>query len=181
MEGAMDKAILASRYVLAVFLLGLPVGLALYAARFVGKLWALWSELFTATDSEVMLGVLYLLDAALVASLVVTVAVSSHESLVRRLGREAQRSGAAWLVDSVGQGALKTKLATAIIAISSIYLLQVFMKTENYADRDIIWSIVIQGLFLIGAVVLAVVDWIEARTKALREKAGDTTKEGEPA
>lgn len=178
MQGPMDKAILASRYILAIFLLGLPVGLALYAVRFLGKLWGLASTLFTATDSEVMLGVLYLLDAALVASLVVTVAVSSHESLVRRLGREAQSSGAAWLVDSVGQGALKTKLATAIIAISSIYLLQVFMKTESYENRDIIWSIAIQGLFLVGAIVLAVVDWIEARTKALRGKTGDADANG---
>jgi len=183
MQGPIDKAILASRYILAVFLLGLPVGLALYGVRFLWKLWTLAGSLFTASDSDLLLGVLYLLDAALVASLVVTVVVSSYESLVRRLGRAGQAGGGSWLADGGDQGSLKTKLATAIVAISSIHLLQVFMKTESFTDREIFWGLVIQGVFLLGAVVLAAVDWIEARTKAVRAQASASTSanEGAPA
>ena len=38
---ALGRAILASRYVLMVFFFGLAAGLALYAVRFVAKLWEL--------------------------------------------------------------------------------------------------------------------------------------------
>ena len=74
------------------------------------------------------------------------------------------------LLDGADQGTLKTKLATAIVAISSIHLLQVFMKADSFGDREITWGLIIQGLFLAGAVCLAGVDWVEAKTKTLRKR-----------
>jgi len=173
----MDRVVVASRYILAVFLLGLLLGLALYAVRFLGKLWSMAATLTTATDSDVLLALLYLLDSALVASLVVTVALSTHDTLISRLGRRS-REGLGSLLDGSDQGTLKTKLATAIVAISSIHLLQVFMKAESFADREITWGLIIQGLFLAGAVCLAAVDWIEAKTKGLRKKMAAAKDEG---
>jgi uncharacterized protein (TIGR00645 family) len=176
----MDRVVVASRYILAVFLLGLLVGLALYAVRFLGKLWSMAATLTTSSDSDMLLGLLYLLDSALVASLVVTVALSTYDTLVSRLGRR-RTQGMGSLLDGADQGTLKTKLATAIIAISSIHLLQVFMKADSFDDREITWGLIIQGLFLAGAVCLAAVDWIEAKTKAARKKmamAPDTHEEG---
>lgn len=164
MQGPMDRVVVASRYILAVFLLGLLVGLALYAVRFLGKLWSMAATLTTATDSDVLLALLYLLDSALVASLVVTVALSTHDTLISRLGRRS-REGMGSLLDGADQGTLKTKLATAIVAISSIHLLQVFLNAEKYPNDKILWTMLLHVTFILSAVSLGFLDRMMSHTK----------------
>ena len=83
------RAILASRYLLMVFFFGLVAGLALYAVRFLAKLWGLAGELMTMPEEDVLIAVLHLVDSALIASLVMIVVLSSYDSLVDRLAGEA--------------------------------------------------------------------------------------------
>ncbi len=165
----MDKAILASRYILVVFYIGLAVALGLYALRFAWKVWKFGLGLFELEDNDLLLGVLYLLDSALVASLVVMVAISSYDNLVSRLTDNAREEKLDWLAQGVDPGNLKIKLATAIIAISSIHLLQVFLKVADYSDRQIMWGLVIHASFLVGGICLAVMDKLEGTTKAARK------------
>jgi len=177
MQMILDKAILASRHILVVFYLGLALALALYALHFAWKLVKYASGLFSVEDSDYLLGLLYLLDSALVASLVVTVAVSSYDSMVSRLtdGAKAQRID--WVAE-VDPGNLKIKLTTAIIAISSIHLLQIFLKSEKYSDRSITWALVIHAAFLVGGLCLAVMDKLEGTTKAARKAVAKKVTEG---
>ena len=81
----LGRAVLASRYLLVVFFVGLAGGLTLYAIRFLAKLWGLASELLTMPEEDVLIAVLHLVDAALIASLVMIVVLSSYDSLVDRL------------------------------------------------------------------------------------------------
>lgn len=126
---ALAKAILAGRFLRVVFFLGLVCGLALFAVRFVGKLWKLTTELWEKTESDLLIDVLHLLDSALVASLVLII---------------------------------KIKVATAMVAISSFHLLQVFLQTEVQNETAIFWRVVIHIVFLIGAVLLGVLDRLGA-------------------
>ena len=160
MRAIINRAILGSRYVLVVFYLGMTAGLALYALRFAIKLWNYAGKMLSATDEDYLLDLLYLLDSVLVASLVVTVVVSSWDSMVGRLDREADREEMHWVVKT-DPGNLKIKLATAVVAISSIHLLQVFLKVESFDDRTITWSLAVHGLFLMGVVALALADRLE--------------------
>lgn len=169
MQTLIDKAILASRHILVVFYLGLAVALALYAARFLWKVWKFGAGLGSADDTDMLLGLLYLLDSALVATLVVTVAISSYDGLVSRLAEEADKSRVAWVAEGADPGNLKIKLATAIIAISSIHLLQIFLKVRDYDDREITWGLAIHGMFLAGGIALAVMDKLEGTTKVLKK------------
>lgn len=157
MQNALEKSILATRWLLAVFLLGLGVALALYAVRFAWKLMKLAGQLFEPDDSVFLLGVLHLLDAALVASLIVMVMISSWDSLVSKLTNEDGVTKVAW-AGKIDAGNLKLKLATAIIAISSIHLLQIFMRAQSYSDREITWALALHGMFLVGGLVLAGMD-----------------------
>jgi uncharacterized protein (TIGR00645 family) len=154
---ALAKAILAGRFLLVVFFLGLVWGLALFAVRFVGKLWELTIKLWERTEAELLVDVLHLLDSALVASLVLMVALSSYDSLVDRLQREADQQEMRW-VSRTDHGNLKIKVATAMVAISSIHLLQVFLQTEVQNEAAIFWRVVIHMVFLVGAVLLGVLD-----------------------
>ncbi len=157
MLNTLEKSILATRWLLAVFLLGLAVALAMYAVRFGWKLLKLAGQLFEPDDSVFLLGVLHLLDSALVASLIVMVAISSWDSLVSKLADENGATKVAW-ASKVDASNLKLKLATAIIAISSIHLLQIFMRVETYGDREIIWALALHAMFLAGGFLLAVMD-----------------------
>ncbi|NKC31959.1 YqhA family protein [Falsiroseomonas selenitidurans] len=162
MQALIDKAVLASRWLLVVFFLGMAVALAAYAVGFLKKLWSFASNSLAGRDTQQLLDLLHLLDAALVASLVVTVAISSYDSLVSRLDRseEPEGGGRAAKVDA---GNLKIKLASALIAISSIHLLQIFMEVQNYEDRQVAWGLAIHGMFVAGAVALGVLDRLTKR------------------
>ena len=165
MGDLLNKTILASRYVLAVFYLGLAAALALYAAKFATKVYEFGTKILTSDDHDTLLALLYLLDSALVAALIVTVALSSWDTLVSRLKAEAEREKMSW-VAKVDPGNLKIKLATALVAISGINLLQMFLEIKQTEDRVLFWALAIHGAFLMGVLSLAIADRLEGTPEA---------------
>ena len=161
----LGRAVLASRHLLVVFFFGLSGGLALYAVRFLAKLWGLAGELMTMPEEDVLIAVLHLVDSALIASLVMIVVLSSYDSLVDRLAGDAEEEDMRW-VGRTDYANLKLKVATAIVAISSIHLLQVFLKVESYSQEGVMWRMGIHGLFVLGALLLGVLDRLTRHGKA---------------
>jgi uncharacterized protein (TIGR00645 family) len=161
----LGRAILASRYLLMVFFFGLAAGLALYAVRFLAKLWELAATLLSSPEEDVLITVLHLVDSALIASLVMIVVLSSYDSLVDRLVSEAEREDMRW-VGRTDYSNLKIKVATTMVAISSIHLLQVFLKVESYSQEGVMWRIAIHALFLAGALLLGFLDRLTHHGKA---------------
>ena len=168
MRPILANLILASRWVVAVFLLGLTVALGLFAARFVAKLWKFGSGILTSPEDQALLDLLHLLDWTLVASLVVMVVLASWDSLVAPFDAESKAGGMAW-IRKLDPGSLKVKLAGSIVAISSIQLLQMFLRADSYSDRTLAWAMGLHAMFLVGAVALALTDRIAAK--------GDATKD----
>ena len=164
MPPIITKALLASRYLLAVFFLGLVAALALYAVRFVIKLGKLAQDLLTLPEEDVLIALLHLVDAALIASLVMIVALSSFDSLVARLQPEDASNDLRW-VSRTDHSNLKIKVAMAIVAISSIHLLQVFLKLDAYSDHVVFWQVCIHLVFVVSALLLGLQDWIVRRGK----------------
>lgn len=158
------RVILASRYLLAFFFLGLLAALGLYAVRFATKLWKLAQGVTDMAEDDFLIAVLHLVDAALIASLVVIVALASFDSLVARLNRDEADDDLRW-VTRTDHSNLKIKVATAIVAISSIHLLQVFLKVETYPEHTVFWQVVIHMVFVVGAVLLGLQDWIGRQGK----------------
>jgi uncharacterized protein (TIGR00645 family) len=161
----LGRAILASRYLLMVFFFGLTAGLGLYAVRFVSKLWELATAVLTSPEEDVLIAVLHLVDAALIASLVMIVVLSSYDTLVDRLAGAAEQEDMRW-VGRTDYSNLKIKVATAMVAISSIHLLQVFLKVENYSQEGVMWRVAIHALFLLGALMLGLLDRITRHGEA---------------
>jgi len=159
-EVLLERAILAARWILVVFYFGLAFALALYAGSFVYKCAKLALGIFTLTDNEVILAMLGLIDACLVASLMVMVMLTGYENYVSRLAHE-DASELAWL-GKIDTGSLKVKIASSIVAISSIHLLQLFLNASQYDNQKIMWSTLIHLAFVLSAFSLAVVDRIAA-------------------
>jgi uncharacterized protein (TIGR00645 family) len=166
MQKLSDHAVLASRYILVVFYLGLAVALVAYAVRFAVKVWKFAGDaLSNNSDAQMLLGLLYLVDSALVASLVAMVAISSYDSLVSRLTDAKGEAKIAW-VSNLDPGNLKLKVGIAIVAISSIHLLQKFMEISSLSDRELIWGVAIHMTFVVGALALGYLDRMQTQTKA---------------
>ena len=88
LERTIESIILASRWLLVVFYLGLGVALAVYAISFGKKLFEFLTKVTALNDTETILHILSLIDAALVASLVVMVIISGYENFVSRFDDE---------------------------------------------------------------------------------------------
>ena len=159
LERIIERLVLASRWILVVFYLGLAASLAVYAASFLLKLWRLAEKSLASSEAEMILGMLGLIDAALVASLVVMVMLSGYENFVSRF--EERTEDLSWL-GKLGAGSLKVKVASAIVAISSIHLLQVFLNVREWEAEKVEQLTFIHLAFILSALILAVLDRIMA-------------------
>ncbi|MFO1132132.1 MAG: TIGR00645 family protein [Hyphomicrobiales bacterium] len=163
LEHAIEGIILASRWLLVVFYLGLALALLLYAVSFAKKLWEFVEKLFVLQETDTILKMLSLIDAALVASLVVMVIISGYENFVSRFDN-AEGAEISWL-GKVDASSLKIKVASTIVAISSIHLLQVFLNAQMYSDSQLMWLTFIHLTFVISALLLAYIDKLMVSTK----------------
>jgi uncharacterized protein (TIGR00645 family) len=163
LELAIESIILASRWLLVVFYLGLGVALAVYAVAFGKKLIEFTSNVFALGDTDTILKMLGLIDAALVASLVVMVIVSGYENFVGRFDREHEDE-VHWL-GTIDVGSLKIKVASTIVAISSIHLLQIFLNHAGYTNAQLMWLTIMHLAFVVSALLLAYIDKISIKKK----------------
>jgi uncharacterized protein (TIGR00645 family) len=168
LEHAVEAVILASRWLLVVFYLGLTAALGLYAVSFIKKLWEYFSHVMDISETESILKVLSLIDASLVASLVVMVIISGYENFVSKFDNaEGELS---WL-GKIDASSLKIKVASTIVAISSIHLLQVFLNAEQFSNDKLMWLTIVHMAFVLSALLLAYIDSVMTSTK--KEKGGD--------
>ena len=167
-ERLVEAIILGSRWLLVVFYLGLALALGLYAISFVRKLIEFTSKIMVLDDTESILKMLSLIDAALVASLIVMVIISGYENFVSRF--DNTEGELAWL-GKIDAGSLKVKVAATIVLISSIHLLQVFLNAAQFTDNKLMWLTIMHMAFVVSALFLAYVDKVMAQTK--KEKGDD--------
>ena len=159
LELFIEGIILASRWLLVIFYVGLGIALALYAVTFGYKLWEFSTHLFSLDDSEAILKMLGLIDAALIASLVVMVIISGYENFVSRIDVAPDEEKLHWL-GKLDAGTLKLKVAASIVAISSIHLLRAFMNAQQIPNDKLLWYVVMHLTFVISALLLGVLDKI---------------------
>jgi uncharacterized protein (TIGR00645 family) len=158
-----ERTILASRWILIVIYFGLVVGLAIYALAFLVKLFKVVTGVFSLGENDMILAMLSLIDASLVGGLLVMVIISGYENYISRIDIVEAESRLSWL-GKLDSSSLKIKLASSIVAISSIHLLQVFLNVENYADDKILWATIIHVVFIFSAILMGWLDRIMADT-----------------
>ena len=158
-EKALEVLIFASRWILAPFYLGLAVSLLVLLIKFMAELFHIATHAFSATESEVILGVLALVDLTLTGSLLILVIFSGYENLVSKIDHTRHRDWPEWM-GTIDFSGLKLKLLSSIVAISAIQLLKQFMSIQNISEREIFWLVVIHVVFVVSSVLLALSDRI---------------------
>jgi uncharacterized protein (TIGR00645 family) len=163
LERLIENTILASRWILVVFYFGLAAALLIYSLAFMKKLFETASHVTSFGEADAVLAMLGLIDAALVGSLIVMVMISGYENFVSRFD-EAGQTQLSWL-GKLDAGSLKVKVASTIVAISSIHLLQVFLNAAQYENSKIMWLTIMHMVFVFSAVFLGLLDRIMSGQK----------------
>ena len=158
-EKTIETLVFACRWLLAPFYVGLALSLVVLLIKFMEELWHLGMHAFTSTESQVILGVLSLVDMALTGSLLIIVIFSGYENFVSRIDLSGHKDWPQWM-GTIDFSALKLKLLSSIVAISAIQLLKQFMAIKEVTDRDLMWLIGIHVVFVISSVLLALADRI---------------------
>jgi uncharacterized protein (TIGR00645 family) len=155
-ESTIEAVLFHSRWILAPFYLGLAFCLLLLLVQFCKQLFLFVIRIHVATESDVILGVLSLIDLAFTANLVLIVIYSGYENFVSKFDATDSHDRPEWMT-KVDFGGLKQKLMTSIVAISAIQVLKAFMNVDSYPTAKLAWLVGIHVLFLgsLLAVVLA--------------------------
>lgn len=115
------------------------------------------------TETTIMLVVLGLIDVVMISNLLIMVIVGGYETFVSRMNLQGHPDQPEWL-SHVNASVLKTKLAMAIVGISSIHLLKTFINAGAYESKVLIAQTVIHSVFLLSALAIAYTDRIVTST-----------------
>ncbi|SHO61183.1 TIGR00645 family protein [Pseudoxanthobacter soli DSM 19599] len=150
--------VLASRWAMMPLFLGLIVGLGLLVVAFFIQLWQFAAGLFGMNGTEVIMGILTLMDLALVGGLLVIVIQSGYENFVEKIDRTGAPDSPAWMT-RISFSGLKLKLFASLMAITAITLLKALMRLEiAVSETQVKWLVVASVIFIIAYAVLAVTD-----------------------
>jgi uncharacterized protein (TIGR00645 family) len=160
-ERIIEAILFQSRWALAPFYLGLAFCLLLMLFHFMRELIHFVIRIPVAKESDVILGVLGLIDLTFTANLVLIVIFSGYENFVSKFEKGDQERPD-WMT-KVDFGGLKQKLMTSIVAISAIQVLKAFMNLDKNVDSTVLaWLVGIHVLFLGSLIALGIVDRLEA-------------------
>ena len=164
LERTVERLLVASRWLLAPFFLGLALAVIILLIKFVQEFLHLATHALSMTEAEAVLGILSLVDIALTGALVMIVIFSGYENFVSRIDHTSDRNWPEWM-GSIDFTALKIKLLGSIVAISAIQLLKQFMAVKTASDRDLMWYVAIHLVFVVSSVLLALSDRLGGEIK----------------
>lgn len=116
------------------------------------------------TEASIMLVVLGLIDVVMISNLLIMVIIGGYETFVSRMYLEGHPDQPEWL-SHVNASVLKTKLAMAIIGISSIHLLKTFINAPSYDVKTLVAQTGIHTVFILSAMAIAYTDRIMTGTQ----------------
>ena len=157
-ENGLESVLFNGRWLMAPFYLGLVVSLAVLLYKFLLMLWEFILHAPAAKETDIILGVLSLIDVSLTGNLILIVVFSGYENFVSKIDPGAHPDWPEWMtkVDFAG---LKQKLLASIVAISAIQVLKAFMNIDAVFDaQKFAWLVGVHLVFVISTLVLALSD-----------------------
>ena len=153
-----ESLIFNSRWLMAPFYLGLVVSLAVLLLKFCMMLWEFILHAPGSKETDIILGVLALIDVSLAGNLILIVVFSGYENFVSKIDPGDHPNWPEWMT-KVNFGGLKQKLLASIVAISAIQVLKAFMNIDAAFDpTKLAWLVGVHLVFVISALMLALSD-----------------------
>ena len=108
-------------------------------------------------SNEDLMSTLEDVDIVMIANLVKMIITGSYNSFVDKTHSED--------AEKVSSGVLKVKMATSIMGVSSIHLLQTFINSAQVPIETIYKQLLIHGIFIVGGIVLAFIDYLHVKSE----------------
>ncbi len=147
-----------SRWVQAPLYTGLIISSFFYLYKFFQELLHIINHTASFHETEMMLGILSLVDISMVMNLVVMVTIGGYSIFTSRIDVDMHDDKPLWL-ENLDAGQLKIKLATSLASISGVQLLKTFIDyreaVEKASSAGIVMEIVIHMVFITSALLLA--------------------------
>ena len=154
-----ERVVLYRRWILVIFYFGLAAALALYSVSFGLKFIKLAGSVLDASAEDMTLSILWLIDGALVGGLIVKVMISGYENFVSRFDEaEKHYDREVSFMGKLDSGSLKIKVASSIVAISSIHLLQIFLNAGQYESSQLMVLTGIHLAFVVSALLMGLLE-----------------------
>ena len=154
MEKTVERLMYATRWLLAPIYIGLSFALLALAIKFFQEVVHVLPHVLELSENDLILAILSFID---VGGLLVMVMFSGYENYVSSIDIEKDAERLSWL-GKLDTGSLKNKVAAAIVAISSIHLLRIFMGIQEIANDKLVWYVIIHLTFVLSALVMAFID-----------------------
>ncbi|MEQ1723389.1 MAG: TIGR00645 family protein [Pseudobdellovibrio sp.] len=170
-ETIFESIIFSSRWIQAPIYGGLIVGALLYSYKFLLELVHLATNVNSISEEVLMLGILTLVDIAMVLNLLVMVIIGGYATFVSRINLQNHEDRPDWL-EKINAGTLKVKLAGALVGISGIHLLKSFVDIGKKDPELVKWQIIIHVVFLLSTLSLAYTEKIlqDSESKQTKSK-----------
>lgn len=156
-EHILERMMYASRWVLAPVYVGMSLALVALSVKFFQELYHFLPQIFEVSESDLILKLLTLIDLSLVASLLLIVMFSGYENFVSQLNLGENAEKLDWL-GTHDYASLKMKVASSIVAISSIHLLKVFMNIPATNESKLLWYMLIHLTLVVSALLMGFLD-----------------------
>ncbi|CAL4326010.1 UPF0114 protein YqhA (plasmid) [Buchnera aphidicola (Eriosoma grossulariae)] len=157
MEKIIEQVIYAARWLMFPVYIGLSFGFILLTLKFFQQIIFVLPEIFVMSESGLVLIVLSLIDIALVGGLLVMVMFSGYENFISKMEMRNQQKRLSWM-GTMDVNSIKNKVASSIVAISSVHLLRVFMEADKVLDNKIMWCVLIHLTFVLSAFGMSYID-----------------------
>jgi uncharacterized protein (TIGR00645 family) len=161
-EAFLENLLFSARWLLAPFYFGLAISLFVLLIKLLMELLHLAQGAFVSTESDVILGLLTLIDLTLTGSLLIIVIFSGYENFVSRMDHSNHDDRPEWM-GTIDFSALKLKMLSSIVAISAVQLLRQFMALGAVTperEKELMWLVIIHLVFVVSSVLLALSDRI---------------------
>ena len=152
-----SRMLFASRWILALMYLGLIVVQFVYCYFFVQEVWHLVVIAPSLEENGLLLSVLGLIDIVMIANLVLMVTLGGYDTFVSNMRIEDHPDRPEWL-SHIDASALKVKLSTALIGISSVHLLKTFINAANVSNEVVGRQVTVHLMFILASFVLSRLD-----------------------
>lgn len=168
-EGRFERGLFAARWLMAPMYLGLTAALLMLLVVFLREAAYYVPQALTLSSEDAILAILTLIDLTLAANLLLIVLFSGYENFVSKIDLSDAQERPDWM-GTVDFSGLKLKLVASIVAISGIHLLKRFMEIGEadsqtpFDPLQLRWMVVIHLTFVISGVLLALMDWLTARS-----------------
>lgn len=163
-ERVLERFIFGSRWLLTPFYVGLVAAIALLLVKFLREFVHLLPVVISGDSGDVMVGVLTLVDVALVANLLLIIIFAGYENFVSKIDTGSHEDRPDWM-GHVSFSDLKIKLIGSIVAISGIELLKSFLNIAAYTNEQLGWKLGLHMTFVISGVMFALMDRLAHKDK----------------